>query len=560
VSQITLFSATDGPSGKAKQIDGHVVGHDSIIGDDNKVRHTILLLPGETCENRHAIWGTLDMTGATSIRCTLQGDPTVYTVQQFDYHSSSPAFRECQNIVTYLTRHAKCGPFMEPVDPVALNIPQYFDIVKKPMDIGTLSANLEKGIYSNIAPSQSIGRNPITRMLNGPFRKDVELIFDNAMMFNPPDDWIHLAADAIKKGVMKKIEQASLAAEEKSSGRSSRQNRSIYVDEDSDADIYVYTSDQDEEFVESRNRKRKRGSKQAPKEDVSSRAVERTIRLQKIVNESAGLSGQLANLPANSDASSFSLPTGWDCHYKETNGAALTSVSDQDKELDELISLHRQVELQETSGLRRSTRAHGPEDGPSGGGSKPSSANVEYIPPKGLTKQVDKLPSSRLEIEALGEKLHEEFFARVFKDKVSMLKPIEDDSKVGMSADGFFPPYLGRVVHVTGADDVSWEIRPQYILAAVKWVLRGLIRSDHLGEVEPMTSDSGVIIANHIYYVDHNQNPFDVIDNKELNRRKRADQEANASSEEEIELSEYEKARAERVARNEERLRALGLA
>jgi hypothetical protein len=56
--------------------------------------------------------------------------------------------------------------------------------------------------------------------------------------------------------------------------------------------------------------------------------------------------------------------------------------------------------------------------------------------------------------------------------------------------------------------------------------------------------------------------PFDVPDIKEMMRKKRAEQrgEDEESSEEEVEMSEYEQMRAARVARNQERLKMLGLA
>mmetsp|Transcript_5597 Transcript_5597/g.12210 ORF Transcript_5597/g.12210 Transcript_5597/m.12210 type:complete len:224 (-) Transcript_5597:64-735(-) len=87
-------------------------------------------------------------------------------------------------------------------------------------------------------------------MLNGPFRDDLELIFDNAVLFNPPDDWIAVAAVALKKSVTKKIDAAAYAAEKKNaSGDGNRnQRKSMYVDEDSDVYIYEYESDKDDDF------------------------------------------------------------------------------------------------------------------------------------------------------------------------------------------------------------------------------------------------------------------------------------------------------------------------
>eukprot|EP00957_Ditylum_brightwellii_P082866 6299937-Ditylum_brightwellii.AAC.2 len=106
--------------------------------------------------------------------------------------------------------------------------------------------------------------------------------------------------------------------------------------------------------------------------------------------------------------------------------------------------------------------------------------------------------------------------------------------------------------------------------------MRGLVRSGHLGELESFTgamndpnitlsggSSGGSVILNHAYYWNENLVPFDVLDLKEMQRRKRLEKAGDAESsseEEEVELSAYEKMRAERVERNKERLKALGLA
>jgi hypothetical protein len=106
-------------------------------------------------------------------------------------------------------------------------------------------------------------------------------------------------------------------------------------------------------------------------------------------------------------------------------------------------------------------------------------------------------------------------------------------------------------------EDVTWEIRDSYVLPAIHWVLRGLVQSGHLAEL-----DTDVLLTNDIYFSDDSQQPFDVLDMKEMQRRKRATLAGydEQESEEEVEMSEYEKLRAERVARNAERLKALGLA
>lgn len=59
-------------------------------------------------------------------------------------------------------------PFRYPVDPQALGIPDYFEIVKKPMDLGTIRNNILTGKYSD--PWEYVD--------------DVWLMFDNAWLYN----------------------------------------------------------------------------------------------------------------------------------------------------------------------------------------------------------------------------------------------------------------------------------------------------------------------------------------------------------------------------------------
>lgn len=60
------------------------------------------------------------------------------------------------------------GPFREPVDPTRLGIPDYFDIVRKPMDLNTIHTKLTNGKYSD--PWEYVD--------------DVWLMFDNAWLYN----------------------------------------------------------------------------------------------------------------------------------------------------------------------------------------------------------------------------------------------------------------------------------------------------------------------------------------------------------------------------------------
>lgn len=60
--------------------------------------------------------------------------------------------------------------FLMPVDPVALNIPHYRQVIKHPMDLGTMTQKLKQGQYGKASE----------------FKKDFDLMVDNCLSFNPP--------------------------------------------------------------------------------------------------------------------------------------------------------------------------------------------------------------------------------------------------------------------------------------------------------------------------------------------------------------------------------------
>ncbi|GAV52546.1 hypothetical protein ZYGR_0AG05370 [Zygosaccharomyces rouxii] len=82
------------------------------------------------------------------------------------------AMKFCQQVVRELIskKYASFNyPFLEPVDPVALNCPTYFDYVKEPMDLGTVSSKLNNWKYQSMEE----------------FESDVRLVFRNCYTFNP---------------------------------------------------------------------------------------------------------------------------------------------------------------------------------------------------------------------------------------------------------------------------------------------------------------------------------------------------------------------------------------
>ena len=80
------------------------------------------------------------------------------------------------------------GPFNEPVDFVALGVPDYPNIVKQPMDFGTVEGQLKAAKYDSVEHLAA----------------DCRLVFSNARAFNPPDHIIHKMATDLSKFFEKK--------------------------------------------------------------------------------------------------------------------------------------------------------------------------------------------------------------------------------------------------------------------------------------------------------------------------------------------------------------------
>lgn len=62
--------------------------------------------------------------------------------------------------------------FHEPVDPIRLNLPDYFDVIKEPMDLGTIKKKLYGNVYRD---GEALVR-------------DLKLVFENCKKFNEGDE------------------------------------------------------------------------------------------------------------------------------------------------------------------------------------------------------------------------------------------------------------------------------------------------------------------------------------------------------------------------------------
>src|SRR5690606_26220211 len=86
--------------------------------------------------------------------------------------------RFCEAVIKelYKKQHSSFAfVFYNPVDPVALNIPDYFKIIKKPMDLSLMNSKLKTNAYNSASE----------------FEADMRLMLSNCFKFNPEGTPVH---------------------------------------------------------------------------------------------------------------------------------------------------------------------------------------------------------------------------------------------------------------------------------------------------------------------------------------------------------------------------------
>ncbi|KAI3457155.1 hypothetical protein Pfo_013818 [Paulownia fortunei] len=92
-------------------------------------------------------------------------------------------FKSCNALLERLMKHKHAWVFNKPVDAVALGLHDYFEIIKKPMDLGTVKDRLTQNWYKS--PEE--------------FAEDVRLTFRNAMTYNPKEQDVYVMAEQLSK-------------------------------------------------------------------------------------------------------------------------------------------------------------------------------------------------------------------------------------------------------------------------------------------------------------------------------------------------------------------------
>lgn len=90
--------------------------------------------------------------------------------------------KKALELVRHLEKQPEAKPFLKPLDYKALNLLDYPEIIKKPMDLSTLKKNLKSSVYKDF--EEFIG--------------DLQLVWSNCKAYNPPDSVFTQHADAME--------------------------------------------------------------------------------------------------------------------------------------------------------------------------------------------------------------------------------------------------------------------------------------------------------------------------------------------------------------------------
>nr|CAB3226160.1 bromodomain-containing protein 3 [Phallusia mammillata] len=121
-------------------------------------------------------------------------------------------------VLTGLWKHHFAWPFHAPVDPVKLNLPDYFEIIKHPMDMALIKKKLDTNQYYSAKECL----------------QDFNLMFSNCYIYNKPTDDVVLMAQTLEKNFLQKIrdlpkEEVEIQLPAKGKGKAKRAPRTAAV-------------------------------------------------------------------------------------------------------------------------------------------------------------------------------------------------------------------------------------------------------------------------------------------------------------------------------------------
>jgi len=83
----------------------------------------------------------------------------------------------------HLQGHLLTGIVSRPLDPIALGIPAYHEVIKRPMDLSTIANKIALDQYADVSGVD----------------KDIKLMVKNCFTFNPPGTPVHVCGEQLQK-------------------------------------------------------------------------------------------------------------------------------------------------------------------------------------------------------------------------------------------------------------------------------------------------------------------------------------------------------------------------
>ena len=102
--------------------------------------------------------------------------------------------KQAKKLINMLWKVKGAYLFHKPVDPIELGIPDYFKIIKNPMDFSTIKKKLSSNLYTNFKQ----------------FTEDIALTFDNCYLYNGTNSSVGLACTVVKNEYQKLYEQMGM--------------------------------------------------------------------------------------------------------------------------------------------------------------------------------------------------------------------------------------------------------------------------------------------------------------------------------------------------------------
>ncbi|KAI3622581.1 tata-binding protein associated factor taf2 [Moniliophthora roreri] len=109
-------------------------------------------------------------------------DKQVHTLKAQAAGMSVYDLRACRSALKKIKANKHAKWFLQPVDPIRDQAPNYFGIIKEPMDLSTMGAKLEAGMYKD----------------RSAFQADFRLMVNNAKQYNMPGSHVHNEAIALE--------------------------------------------------------------------------------------------------------------------------------------------------------------------------------------------------------------------------------------------------------------------------------------------------------------------------------------------------------------------------